>query len=88
VTSQNNSTGESGKERWRMTEHQPDKEQNKNNKGAHDKPARRRCLSCQKAFPSEGAHHRICDNCKTLQGWANGNPSFCSHRPNAANDNF
>jgi hypothetical protein len=36
---------------------------------------------------SEGAHHRICDNCKMLQRWGSGNPSYRSHRPAAANDN-
>jgi len=67
------------------------KEQNKNNETSKakksTKAAARNCLSCRKSFPSEGAHHRICDGCKTLQGWTTGNPSFWAHRPNAANDN-
>lgn len=24
----------------------------------------RKCLSCQRAFASDGAHHRVCDPCK------------------------
>ncbi len=71
-----------------MTGHQSDKEQNKNKKLSNSKLIKRHCLSCRKKFSSEGAHHRICDNCKTLQGWANGNPGYCAHRPDAANDNF
>jgi hypothetical protein len=27
----------------------------------------RKCLCCGKAFFSEGAHHRICDNCKATE---------------------
>jgi len=64
-----------------------DKEQNMN-KGDQAKAAKRRlCLSCRRKFASEGAHHRICDSCKTLQGWGTGNPSYQWHRPGAANDN-
>lgn len=71
-----------------MTDQHPNLEQNKNNRGTQGNSVKRVCLSCRKGFLSEGAHHRICDNCKTLQGWTAGNPSFCSHRPSAANDNF
>lgn len=81
-----------------MHRHNSETEQNKNIKqsgkaktGPHaEKPAtprKRACLSCGKSFASEGAHHRICDNCKTLQGWSGGNPSYARHRPHAANDN-
>jgi Zn finger protein HypA/HybF involved in hydrogenase expression len=70
-----------------MKRHDPNKEQSKNEKTLTSQSGKRRCLGCQKVFASEGAHHRICDNCKTLQRWASGNTGFCSHRPTAANDN-
>jgi len=70
-----------------MSAHGSDKEQNKNSKSRKASARQRMCLSCQRKFISEGAHHRICDGCKTLQGWGTGNPSFYRHRPGAANDN-
>lgn len=30
------------------------------------KRAFRKCLCCKEEFNSEGAHHRICDRCKSL----------------------
>jgi Zn finger protein HypA/HybF involved in hydrogenase expression len=71
-----------------MKKLEQNKEQIKNNQLSSKKPGKRSCLSCGKKFLSEGAHHRICDHCKSLQGWTSGNPGFCSHRPDAANDNF
>lgn len=74
-----------------MGRHKSTKEQKENKGGDTGSGPRtekkRRCLGCQKAFVSEGAHHRICDNCKMLQRWGSGNPGYCSHRPAAANDN-
>lgn len=37
------------------------------------KPAKRRaCLSCGGDFVSEGAHHRVCDSCKSGPDWRHG----------------
>ena len=30
----------------------------------HNRPGERRCISCNKPFPSEGAHNRKCPTCK------------------------
>lgn len=65
----------------------PDKEQNMNKRERTATAKRRHCLSCRRKFASEGAHNRICDSCKALQGWSGGNPSYQWHRPGAANDN-
>jgi hypothetical protein len=32
----------------------------------------RQCLRCADVFPSEGAHHRICDRCKDSDDWQTG----------------
>lgn len=32
----------------------------------------RPCLACRAPFPSEGAHHRICDQCKGSKAWREG----------------
>ena len=32
----------------------------------------RRCLRCAAVFPSEGAHHRVCDRCKESDDWQAG----------------
>ena len=32
----------------------------------------RACLKCEKTFFSEGAHHRICDSCKSSSVWSSG----------------
>lgn len=70
-----------------MAPHGSDREQKVNKSSKPHAAQSRMCLSCRRKFPSEGAHHRICDGCKILQDWSGGNPSFQWHRPGAANDN-
>ena len=48
-------------------------------RAAGSKPGRRvvptqprRCLRCGTVFPSEGAHHRVCDRCKESDDWQTG----------------
>lgn len=38
----------------------------------------RPCLRCMTPFFSEGAHHRICDKCKSGHSWAAGSGSYVS----------
>lgn len=38
----------------------------------------RPCLRCKTSFFSDGAHHRICDKCKSGDAWASGSGSYIS----------
>jgi len=39
-------------------------------------PQQRRCLKCDRMFPSEGAHHRVCDPCKWTEDWRHPEPVY------------
>lgn len=39
---------------------------------AHDKPRKRKCLTCREPFESEWSGNRVCKRCKASAAWRQG----------------